>query len=180
MFGYLAVVAGARYQIRVGRWAGGALNPFDYVLRADYHPVPDLYEPNETFLEAADIELGSAVNAYLVVGYESSTVSPADFDDWYAFTSDAGQIEVDISAVPVDVYVYARVHGPDYAGVGAAVSSADRGALVNFTRTLTSSGTHFLRISYNSNQPPSGDFTDVPGEVPVYFTNPYTFTIRRL
>jgi hypothetical protein len=181
LFGFLGAVAGARYQIRIGRWAGGASVPMNYTLRADYHPVSDIYEPNDTILEASDIELASTVNAYAVVGYESSTVSAADFEDWYGFTTDAGQIEVHVSQVPLNVNIYTRVYDPNGAGVGAVVAGADPGAsLAPFTRTLTSSGRYYFRVTYTSAQPQSGAFTDTPDEVPNHFTRPYTFTIRRL
>jgi hypothetical protein len=181
MFGFHVAVAGTRYLIRVGRWGGGAGNPFDYTLRAVYHPVADVYEPNQTYLEAADINLGSPVNAYLVAGYESASISPADFDDWYAFTTDAGQIEVHVSAVPLNVSITARIHDPNGAAVGLTVIAANAGASLSpFTRTLSSSGRHYLRIGYDGTLPPSGALTDTPGEVPNHFTRPYTFTVRKL
>jgi hypothetical protein len=181
MFGFLGAVAGTRYLIRVGRWAGGPGNAFDYTLRAVYHPVADPYEPNQTYLEASAITLGTAVNAYLVAGYESPSLIEADFDDWYAFTTDAGQIEVHVSAVPTNVAIYARVHDTNGASVSSPVIATDRGAtLAPFTRTLASSGTHYLRITYSGVQPGSGAVTDTPDEVPNHFTRPYTFTIRPL
>ncbi|HEY3493106.1 MAG TPA: hypothetical protein VGK73_00400 [Polyangiaceae bacterium] len=179
LFGFFAAAPGARFRILVERESAGGAEPFGYVLRADYHPIADPYEPNETQARAAEIELGVPATAYLFAGFEDSTLPPARFDDWYAFTADAGEIEVSIDDFPLNAELWVRVYASNLQGIGAREQSSEPGATVTFRRTLVASGTYFVCILHNGATPESKGAWSPNGELPDHFTRPYTLAVGR-
>lgn len=104
----------------------------------------DTYEPNDTFSTAADIPIGSSIDAYIC------TATDVDF---FKFDVIAGQdIIIDLTALPADYDLV--LYDPDGAGVADSTNAslADE----HIAHTATKSGQYRVRVkgyegAYNSN-----------------------------
>src|SRR5690606_5510293 len=180
VFGYFTAAPGAAFYIAVALRKGTqSEDAFDYTLRVEYTAIDDPYEPNDTQLEPAAIELGEPVKAHLFAGLESATASAADFEDWYSVEAEAGPLTVEIRDVPLDVRMLARVYDSTLAPVGAEETGAMNGAPLSFERELPGSGTYLVRLNYVGTQPATAGRMDVPDELPDHFTRPYTLTLTQ-
>lgn len=72
----LPVTAGKKYYLKL---EGDTLNT-DYSANFEFIPVPDQYEPNNTFDSAAGLISGNTINVYMFSGFDTNTGKDSDID----------------------------------------------------------------------------------------------------
>ena len=84
IFFYWSARAGQKYYVEVSAYAGSSNRPpYKYTFRADYTPIADPYEPNDTSDTPAPITVGTPVTAYYFAGHKLASIAAAEYQDWY-------------------------------------------------------------------------------------------------
>jgi hypothetical protein len=171
---YFTVKPGASFYLPVTKYLD-LKKPNPYTFSVVYHQVPDIYEPNDLRTQAMPIALGSAVEAYMLGGRESSTGIPAD--DWADF------YKVDLAAGDVDILLSITAGDVDgrivvYDSVGTQVFTAGsntEGSSVDLKETIATAGTYYVKITPYEAPNTEGTTTTVPA----YLRIPYTLTVTQ-
>jgi hypothetical protein len=173
LFGFFAAAPGQTYRIAVA-----ALPPFTagfrYTLRASYTRIDDGYEPNDSREAAKPITLGTAIQAFMFAGHQSSTVQSNDFADWYAFTLPAGMVNVRVDDVPSNVRIEGLLYDADGSQVDAPRMSNDNGASFDVTTRVLNPGLHRLSLG---TFPPTPLAYGKGTTLPENFSHPYKLTV---
>jgi len=131
--GYLAVVPGVEYGVRVSHSlatdfpAGG----YGYELKLKQTDISDRHEPNDFENMPRSIGKNSQIKARMFAGVEVPPVprtaidppSSADHDDWYKVKLSAGTAGVAVSSVPKNVAVRIELKDPNGKEIACAASS---------------------------------------------------------
>lgn len=99
--GWLTVAPGAKYRVRVSRFAGAGPR-FAYSLDAKYTKISDTFEPNNGKADAKPISLNMPIQASAAAVSPSTALAGADAEDWFKVTLAAGNATVKLSNSPSD------------------------------------------------------------------------------
>lgn len=152
--------------------------PQGYSLSIDFSPRVDCWEPNDTAALAKSIELDEVVEAYMLAGFESSSIPSGDYVDWYAIDlRHSGTVQAVINP-PAGNHLM-RVRMGDE--LGNAVTLANQQGSVGEAFTVESNrevdpGIYYLRVGVLV-----GDDRKVDGDgpPPAHWSQQYSMTVTR-
>ncbi len=173
---YFAAAPATAYVFRITPL--GDTLPYDYRVHVSYSDVPDSYEPNDTRTAARAIELGVPVQGYLFAGFKTDKLNTTDYEDWYEVTLEAGLVRATLTSVPPATSTALSLHGPS-GSVLASSNRMDSEADNAVEVTVTTPGTHWLKVTYYTPVPAARGRLNAPGAVPANFVDPYTLTVTQ-
>lgn len=127
------------YYIRIKDNANKAYsNP--YSLTVDFEPAPDQYEPNNGFGDAAGIEIGDTINAY---------ICPVIDNDYYKVNMDGpGVLVLKVSDVPEEMLAEITLYNKNGESIGYKAAS-NPGDSVTLEQGVSDPGIYYLKIKDN-------------------------------
>lgn len=99
--GWLTVAPGAKYRLRVSRFAGAGPR-FAYSLDTKYTKLSDTFEPNNTKADAKPISLNMPIQASAAAVSPNAALAGPEAEDWYKVTLAAGNATVKLQSSPAD------------------------------------------------------------------------------
>lgn len=172
---FVAVAPGQDARIALVDESGNA-TPYAYTLTATYHPVPDMFEPNDAKESATGMAAGSTIDAYLFSGKRGEEASFESFNDYYRFTPTSGMVTVKMENVPSDVAARLFLYGPDGVEVARVSSGLKGGALTMQPPVSLAPAEHILLVTVWTDMPVSYGAGDA---VPEHFVKPYRLTVMQ-
>ena len=174
---YLAGAAGQSYQLKVQRAGLSDYAPFDYTLRADYRPIEDPFEANDTPDQPAPLALGTTIEAYFFAGFRRGSVDAAEYEDWFAVDLAAGSAAVDVEDIPTNLLLRVRIYDEAFTQLAVSGGAAPNvGAEVHGSFSVSTPGPYRLLIQSQGALPRPAGAGEVP---PPHFSKPYRLTVRQ-
>lgn len=150
--------------------------PSEYTFNTTFVELDDPYEPNNLRSEAAPIEVGEPVDAYMFAGWETSSGIPNDeWHDWYEVDLAVGQTSILLSLQASDYDGEVILFDENGIQLQREYNLTD-GSSVLLERNIEEAGTYYVRVAPASTHPST---VDDSSNVPQAFTVPYTLTITQ-
>jgi hypothetical protein len=187
--GYLAVVPGLQYGVRVSHSlatdfpSGG----YGYELKLNSTDVADRHEPNDFEASPASIGKNSQIKARMFAGHEVPLVPrttidpplPVDYDDWYKVKLNAGTAGIAVSAVPKNVAIRIELKDPKGNEIACPVGSCTGATGMDLVvePIPVVAGEYLLRVTRIGQ--PEVEAAAIGMVPPVNFTDDYVVEVRQ-
>lgn len=132
------IKSGGRYKLEVRDGGDDERSLDPYSLQLSFTPTKDRGEPNDSFGTATPLVPGAPLSA---------TILPRGDADWYRiFAPRAGDLRIEISDVPTDLELSARLWSAEKTAISDRFTSRQNGGTISGTITLASPGDYFLEV----------------------------------
>jgi hypothetical protein len=148
--------------------------PQDYTLTYSFTPKLDCYEPNDTFADAAVIQIDEDIEAYFLQKRGSVGHDTVEHYDWYKFTlPTSSPLTLEVMAVPTDTTLAFHLHDASLTRVNAGTwrQGVTSG---NVTIPMLSAGEYFYSVTAGN---PGGAGAQSGATWPDHFKTPYQFRL---
>lgn len=153
--------------------------PQSYSLNVDFSPRVDCWEPNNTVAQAKGIRLDEAVQAYMLAGFETNSITSSEYVDWYAIDlRHAGTVQAAFNP-PAGNHLM-RVRLEDVQGNPVTMANQQSTAGTPFTvesNSVVNPGLYYLRVGVLLGDDRKVEGGDDPS--PLHWSQQYSMTVTR-
>ncbi len=172
--GWLTVAPGAKYRVRVSRFAGAGTR-FAYSLDTKYTKINDTFEPNNSKADAKPISLNMPIQASAAAVSANTALAGADAEDWFKVTLAAGNATVKLSNSPSDHLCDVELIDNSGQSVGENYTTSN-GANCQIDATALTGGTYYVNAHTFAGVPLRAAANAAP---PAQITAQYTLVVMQ-